>query len=104
MGKGHQGLWQQVATAKQPKGVASVGTDGAPLLATEPRWGMDAREASHSKTKQPSISNGSPHLLAGWDLKANETHGWHPDKITLGSKKKVHWRRLNGCKLGLVHR
>ena len=30
MGKGHQHLWQQVATAKQPGGVASVGTAGAP--------------------------------------------------------------------------
>ena len=35
---------------------------------------------------------------------ANERCGWHPDQVTLGSHKKVHWRRLDECKLGLVHR
>ena len=66
-----------------------------------PRCG---REASSNQTRQPSISSGPPYLLAEWDWEANETHGWHPDKVTLGSNKKVHWARPDECKLGLVHR
>ena len=62
------------------------------------------REAGRNKTRQPSISSGAPHLLAEWDWEANETHGWHPDKITLGSQKKVHWVLQDECKLGLVHK
>eukprot|EP00891_Asterochloris_glomerata_P007587 jgi/Astpho2/7587/Aster-02492 len=63
-----------------------------------------AREARRSKTRQPSISIGAPHLLAEWDWEPNETHGWHPDNVTLGSVKKVHWVMQDECKLGLVHR
>ncbi len=37
-------------------------------------------------------------------MEANETHGWHPDHITLGSDKQVHWVVQDECKLGLVHR
>ena len=61
------------------------------------------REAGCSKTRQPSISSGAPHL-AEWDSEANKTCGWHPDQITLGSGKKVHWVRQDECKLGLLHR
>ena len=63
-----------------------------------------AREASRHKTRQPSISDGAPDLLAEWDWEANATHGWHPDQITMGSMKKVHWVQREECKLGLVHR
>ena len=63
-----------------------------------------AREAGRSKTRQPSISAGAPHLLAEWDREANETHGWHPDGITLGSGNKVHWVLRDECKPDLVHR
>ena len=66
-----------------------------------PRCG---REAGRSKTRQPSISDGSSHLLAEWDWEANEICGWHPDKVTLGSNKHVHWVLQDECKLGLVHR
>ena len=66
-----------------------------------PRCG---REAGRSKTLQPSISSGAPHLLAEWDWEANGTHGWHPDRVTLMSHKKVHWVVHDECKLGLVHR
>ena len=66
-----------------------------------PRCG---REAGRNRTPQPSISSGAPHLLAEWDWEANVTHGWHPDRITLGSTRKVHWVRRDECKLGLVHR
>ena len=63
-----------------------------------------AREARCIQTRQPSISDGAPHLLAEWDREANETHGWHPDQVSLKSPKKVHWFVQNECKLGLVHR
>ena len=61
------------------------------------------REASCIQTRQPSISSGARHLLAEWDWAANETDGWHPDTVTLGSMKKVHWVVQDECKLGLVH-
>ena len=63
-----------------------------------------AREARRSKTRQPSISVGATHLLAEWDWGANEGCGWHPDQVTLGSHKQVHWVVQDACKLGLVHR
>ena len=66
-----------------------------------PRCG---REASRVQTRQPSISSGAPHLMAEWDWEANGTHGWHPDRVTLMSHKKVHWVVHDECKLGLVHR
>ena len=62
------------------------------------------REATRIQTRQPSIRDGAPHLLAEWDREANETHGWHPDRVTLGSHKEVHWVLQDECKLGLVHR
>ena len=63
-----------------------------------------AHEARRHRTKQPSISDGARHLLAEWDWEANEQCGWHPDQVTLGSHKKVHWIVQDECKLGLVHR
>ena len=66
-----------------------------------PHCGRDARRI---RSLQPSISSGAPHLLAEWDWQANERCGWHPDLVTLGSNKKVHWVVQHACKLGLVHR
>ena len=63
-----------------------------------------AREARRIQPSQPSISSGPAHLLAEWDWEANETDGWHPDTVTLGSHKQVHWVVQDECKLGLVHR
>ena len=63
-----------------------------------------AHEARRHGTKQPSISDGSRHLLAEWDWEANARRGWHPDKVTLRSHRKVHWVVQDECKLGLVHR
>ena len=63
-----------------------------------------AHEAQRIRSRQHSISVGAAHLLAEWDWKANETYGWHPDQMTLGSNKKVHWVVQDKCKLGLVHR
>ena len=63
-----------------------------------------ARAAGRSKTRQPSFSSGAPQLVAEWDWEANGRCGWHPDQITLGSNKKVHWVLQDECKLGLVHR
>ena len=63
-----------------------------------------AKEARRIRSQQPSISDGAQHLLAEWDWEANQRCGWHPDQVTLGSDKKVHWLRQTECKLGLVHR
>ena len=63
-----------------------------------------ARQAPRNTTRQPSISSGAPDLLAEWDWEPNESRGWHPDKVTLGSNKHVHWVMQDECKLGLVHR
>eukprot|EP00891_Asterochloris_glomerata_P007580 jgi/Astpho2/7580/Aster-02486 len=65
-----------------------------------PQCAHEARK----KTRQPSISDGAPHLLAEWDWESNETHGWHPDKVTLRSPEQVHWVVQDECKLGPVHR
>ena len=35
------------------------------------------------RMRQPSISNGAPHLLAEWDYDANEQQDWHPDRTSL---------------------
>ena len=42
MGKAHQTLWQQTAILMQPGGVASAGTDGAPLWLAEQSQGLGA--------------------------------------------------------------
>ena len=63
-----------------------------------------AREARCSETRQPTISDGAPHLLTGLDWEANATLGRHPDRIILSSGQKVHWVVYDECKLGLVHR
>ena len=63
-----------------------------------------AREAQRIQTWQPSISVGALHLLAEWDWEANESYGWRPDQVFLGSVKQVHWVVQYECKLGLVHK
>ena len=63
-----------------------------------------AHKARRIQTRQPSISDGAPDLLAEWDWAANTCLGWRPDRVTLGSGKKVHWIVQDECKLGLVHR
>ena len=63
-----------------------------------------ARDARRMSTRQPSISDGAPHLLAEWDWEANSRLGWCPDQVTLGSHKQVHWVVQDECKLGLMHR
>ncbi len=63
-----------------------------------------AHEARRIRSQQPSISVGATHLLAEWDWGANEGCGWHPDQVTPGSHKQVHWVVQDACKLGLVHR
>ena len=63
-----------------------------------------ANGARRIQSQQPSISIGAPHLLAEWDWDANAGQGWHPDTVTLGSEKEVHWVQRDECKLGLVHR
>ena len=62
------------------------------------------REASRTKTRQPSVCARAPHLLAEREWDANGRHGWHLDQVTLGSGQKVHWVIGVECRLGLVHR
>ena len=52
----------------------------------------------------PSIAEGSPDLLADWDYPLNSQEGWHPDTVTLMSRKPIHWVRTDECRLGLPHR
>ena len=52
----------------------------------------------------PASAWEQPHLLVDWNWEANERCGWHPDHVTLGSDKKVHWVVQDECKLGVVHR
>ena len=63
-----------------------------------------AAEAKSVKTRQPTISERAPYVLAEWDFEANAREGWHPERVRLMSHKKVHWHRPAECKLGLVHR
>ena len=63
-----------------------------------------AHEARRIQTRQPSISDGAPHLLAQWDWEANTRRGWHAYRVTLRPTKNVHWVVKDECKLGLVHR
>ena len=39
----------------------------------------------------PTFAEAEPACLAEWDYKRNEEEGFHPHKITLGSRKLVHW-------------
>ena len=42
-------------------------------------------------------------LLKDWDSEANAKEGLFPDKLTLGSSKRVHWV-CHKCPLGLTHK
>ena len=58
---------------------------------------------SHSpRTKRPTFAASNHHLLAEWDHHKNAPEGIFPDKITLGSKKSVHWV-CDKCPAGQQH-
>ena len=54
------------------------------------------------KTRQPTFAACKHPLLAEWDYHQNAVQGIFPDKITLGSNKKVHWL-CNKCPAGQQH-
>ena len=44
-----------------------------------------------NRQSQPTFADARPPEFAEWDFERNEAEGFYPDKITLGSSKKVHW-------------
>ena len=55
------------------------------------------------KERRPSIAVGAAYLTE-WDHEANNKHDWHPDNVTLGSQKQVHWVCKRECNLGVYHK
>ena len=52
---------------------------------------------------QPTFAVAQPAELAEWDYERNQEEGFHPDSITLGSNKQVHWI-CSCCSRGQPHR
>ena len=55
------------------------------------------------RQSQPTIAQTQPACLAEWDYERNDTKGFYPDDITLGSGKLVHWI-CSCCPRGQPHR
>jgi len=55
------------------------------------------------KVRQPTLAECNHPLLKEWDTDANAKEGLFPDKLTLGSNKRVHWV-CHKCPLGLTHK
>ena len=52
---------------------------------------------------QPTFAEAQPVQLAEWDYELNDAEGFHPEHITLGSGKLVHWI-CSCCPRGQPHR
>ena len=52
---------------------------------------------------QPTFAEARPAELAEWDYELNDAEGFHPERITLGSAKLVHWI-CSCCPRGQPHR
>ena len=52
---------------------------------------------------QPTFAAAHPACLAEWDHERNQEEGFHPDVVTLGSNKQVHWI-CSRCPRGQPHR
>ena len=52
---------------------------------------------------QPTFAEAQPVELAEWDYERNQVEGFHPEVITLGSRKQVHWI-CSRCPKGQPHR
>lgn len=59
-------------------------------------------QSHSSRTKRPTFAASNHHLLEEWDHPRNALEGIFPNKITLGSKKQVHWV-CNKCPAGEQH-
>ena len=57
----------------------------------------------HATQRQPTFAAAQPACLAEWDYERNQVEGFHPDVITLGSGKLVHWI-CSRCPKGQPHR
>ena len=55
------------------------------------------------KARLPTLAECNHPLLKDWDTEANAKEGLFPDKLTLGSNKRVHWV-CHKCPLGLTHK
>ena len=55
------------------------------------------------KVRHPTLAECNHPLLKEWDNEANAKEGLFPDKLTLGSHKRVHWLCHKGP-LGLTHK
>ena len=55
------------------------------------------------KVRHPTLAECNHPLLKEWDTEANAKEGLFPDKLTLGSNKRVHWV-CHKCPLGLTHK
>ena len=53
--------------------------------------------------KQPSLTESGHPVMAEFDHKLNRSHGFDPDKITLGSHKRLYWI-CSKCPQGKLHR
>ena len=51
----------------------------------------------------PTLAECNHPLLKDWDTEANAKEGLFPDKLTLGSHKRVHWV-CHKCPLGVMHK
>jgi len=56
-----------------------------------------------SKVRHPTLAECNHPLLKEWDDEANAKEGLFPDKLRLGSNKRVHWV-CHKCPLGLTHK
>ena len=61
------------------------------------------RKRGKEQTTQPSLVAVGERVMEHWDHERNAAEGWDPARITLGSRKKVHWL-CSKCPLGLPHR
>ena len=57
---------------------------------------------SMGRTRQPTLTGSNQSVMAEFDHSRNQEAGLDPDKITLGSNKKVHWVCSN-CPRGQPH-
>jgi len=55
------------------------------------------------KVRQPTLAECNHSLLKEWDTEANAKERLFPDKLTLGSQKRVHWL-CHKCPLGVTHK
>ena len=57
---------------------------------------------NRSQQSHPTLAEAQPACLSEWDYERNDKEGFHPDVITLGSRKQVHWI-CSCCPCGQPH-